>query len=112
MLLFCDYFKKTFAEECSIHDLAIFSVVVYLRTWLTSPIAVDAPKSELLHCHGATTSCVSYMSSLALSLQLLLLLLSALLSHLGLTTAPHSTLVPLLCVWAASSGLSALPRTS
>src|SRR6218665_1104411 len=33
----------TFAEECSIHDLAIFSVVVYLRTWLIAPIAVSAP---------------------------------------------------------------------
>src|SRR6218665_1494727 len=43
---------------------------------------------------------------------LLLLLLSTLLSHLGLTTAPHSTLVSLLCVWAVLSGLSALPRAS
>src|SRR6218665_2401335 len=64
----------------------------------------------------ATTSCVSYGSSLALSLPLLLLLLSTPLSHLGLITAPHSTLVSLLCVWAASSALSALliggiPRT-
>ena len=43
MLLFHDYFEKTFAEVCSTHDLAIFSVVVYLRTWLTAPIAMDAP---------------------------------------------------------------------
>src|SRR6218665_929800 len=61
---------------------------------------------------AATTNCVSYVSCLALSLSVLLLLLSTLLSHLGLTTAPHSTLVSLLCVWAASSGLSALPRAS
>src|SRR6218665_73620 len=60
----------------------------------------------------ATTSCVSYVSSLALSLPLLLLLLSTPFSHLGLITAPHSTLVSLLCVWAASSALSALPRAS
>src|SRR6218665_1767082 len=40
-----------------------------------------------------TTTCVSYGSSLALSLPLLLLLLSTPLSHLGLITAPHSTLV-------------------
>src|SRR6218665_1449704 len=32
-------------------------------------------------------------------------------NHNGIT-APHSTLVSLLCVWAASSGLSALPRAS
>src|SRR6218665_1477738 len=44
----------------------------------------------------ATTSCVSYGSSLALSLPLLLLLLSTPLSHLGLITAPHSTLASLL----------------
>src|SRR6218665_2929906 len=56
--------------------------------------------------------CVSYVSSIALSLPLLLLLLSTPLSHLGLITAPHSTLVSLLCVWAASSALSALPRFS
>src|SRR6218665_2601303 len=42
--------------------------------------------------------------------------LSTLLSHLGLTTGPHSTLVSLLCIWAASSELSArliggIPRT-
>src|SRR6218665_817879 len=60
----------------------------------------------------ATISCVSYVSFLALSLPLLLLLLSTLLSHLAFITAPHSTLVSLLCVWAASSGLSALPRAS
>src|SRR6218665_4051519 len=60
----------------------------------------------------ATTSCVSYVSSFALSLPLLLLLLSTPLSHLGLITAPHSTSVSLLCVWAASSALSALPRAS
>src|SRR6218665_4059282 len=47
-----------------------------------------------------------------LSLPLRLLLLSTLLSHLGLTTGPHSTLVSLLCSWDASSGLSALPRAS
>src|SRR6218665_2974034 len=41
------------------------------------------------------TSCVSYGSSLALSLPLLLLLLSTPLSHLGLITAPHSTSVSL-----------------
>src|SRR6218665_3262594 len=35
--------SRRLAEECSIRDLAIFSVVVYLRTWLTAPIAVDAP---------------------------------------------------------------------
>src|SRR6218665_789408 len=60
----------------------------------------------------ATTSCVRYVSSLALSLPLLLLLLSTSLSHLGLITAPHSTLVSLLCVWVASSALSALPHFS
>src|SRR6218665_612275 len=59
----------------------------------------------------ATTSCVSYVSSLALSLPLLLLSTTPL-SHRGLITAPHSTLVSLLCVWAASSALSALPRAS
>src|SRR6218665_678772 len=40
------------------------------------------------------------------------LLLSTPLSHLGLITALHSILVSLLCVWAASSALSALPRAS
>ena len=35
--------SRRLTEECSIHDLAIFSVVVYLRTWITAPIAVDAP---------------------------------------------------------------------
>src|SRR6218665_2432610 len=57
-------------------------------------------------------SCISSVPSLALSLPLLLLLLSTPLSHLGLITAPHSTLVSLLCVLVASSGLSALPRAS
>src|SRR6218665_1481687 len=50
--------------------------------------------------------------SLIISLPLLLLLLSTPLSYLGLITAPHSILVSLLCVWAASSALSALPRAS
>ena len=40
-------FKNTFAEECSIHDLGIFSVVVQLRTWITAPIAMDAPLNYL-----------------------------------------------------------------
>ena len=35
--------SRRLAEECSIRDLAIFSVVVYLITWITPPIAVDAP---------------------------------------------------------------------
>src|SRR6218665_80256 len=33
-------------------------------------------------------------------------------TYMYVHTAPHSTLVSLLCVWAASSGLSALPRAS
>src|SRR6218665_1852499 len=50
--------------------------------------------------------------SRSLSRPLQLLLLSTPLSHLGFITAPHSTLVSLLSIWAASSGLSALPRAS
>src|SRR6218665_273647 len=66
---------------------------------------------HLLFSQSALSSYM-YVSALALSLPLLLLLLSTLLSHLGLTTAPHSMLVSLLCVWASSSGLSTLPRAS
>src|SRR6218665_2210012 len=51
----------------------------------------------------------NYMYSIVV---VLLLLLSTPLSHLGLITAPHSMSVSLLCVWAASSVLSALPRAS
>ena len=39
MWLFHTQFKKTAAEERSIRDIAIFSVVVYLRSWITAPIA-------------------------------------------------------------------------
>jgi hypothetical protein len=34
-------FKKTAAEERSIPDIAIFSVVVYLRAWITSPTSLS-----------------------------------------------------------------------
>src|SRR6218665_3890781 len=63
MLLFHDYFEKTFAEECSTHDLAIFSVVVYLRTWLTAPIAVHGFSSLLLHLLSVVNQISQWMSS-------------------------------------------------
>jgi hypothetical protein len=46
MWLFHAQFKKTAAEERSIRDIAIFSVVVYLKAWITAPIAVDAPMND------------------------------------------------------------------
>src|SRR6218665_385016 len=70
-------------------------------------LTLDQHLTLTAYAATATTSCVSYVTSLALSLLLLLLLLSTSLSHLGLITAPHSMLV-----WAALSGLSALPRAS
>ena len=46
MWLFHAQFKKTAAEERGIRDIAIFSVVVYLKAWITAPIAVEAPLND------------------------------------------------------------------
>ena len=46
MWLFRAQFKKTAAEERSIRDIAIFSVAVYLKAWITAPIAVNAPLND------------------------------------------------------------------
>lgn len=46
MWLFRAQFKKTAGEERSIRDIAVFSVIVYLRAWITAPIAVEAPLND------------------------------------------------------------------
>jgi len=37
----CAQFKKTAAEERSIPDIAILTVVVYLRAWRTAPTSLS-----------------------------------------------------------------------
>src|SRR6218665_2468708 len=102
------FFKQSHNAPTHVKFMILFSnahhnIDEYLCAILVLPLLLTLTA----YAATATTSCVSYGSSLALSLPLLLLLLSTPLSHLGLITAPHSTLVSLLCVWAASSALSA-----
>src|SRR6218665_258374 len=92
---------ETFRNSCLV-DQAEDKIMMILSLLLTLTA----------YAATATTSCVSYGSSLGLSLPLLLLLLSTPLSHLGLITAPHSTLVSLLCVIRTAARLiGGIPRT-
>jgi len=50
----CAQFKKTAAEERSIPDIAILTVVVYLRAWRTAPTSLSWGK--LLICPHTTIS--------------------------------------------------------
>src|SRR6218665_850489 len=102
-------------------DLAAMAVrfphIAFSLTVRDLGLALDQQLTFAPHINRLCRDCYYQLRQLrvisrSLSLPMLLLLLSTPLSHLGLTTAPHSTLVSLLCLWVASSGLSALPRAS
>jgi hypothetical protein len=44
--LFRDQFRLTASEEKGIRDLAVFAVIIYLRAWMTAPLAIEAPLND------------------------------------------------------------------
>ena len=44
--LFRSQFKMTASEEKGIRDMAIFSVLIHLRAWITAPISAEAPLND------------------------------------------------------------------
>lgn len=63
--LFRHQFHLTASEEKGIRDLAIFAVIIYLKAWMTAPVAVEAPlndftlMSQLLRYTNAAISTVT-----------------------------------------------------
>ena len=45
--MFCSQFHLTAREEKELRDIAIFSMRLYLRVWITAPSAIDAPFNDL-----------------------------------------------------------------